>query len=172
MEKPRQGRPLAVGPQRWEPRRVAAAPDSPQPVHVVQAQGLTHLQRGTLRVDGTMSILPALLCLSQWRGQGDRAAGGNGETTPPCLWRTSASDSSWVGALRGQNELRSLGANLSQGLSSRAESGSKDPHAVRSICAQEPRPIPVSAPGAEDSSSTDCVFSLPATAPFILSPVT
>ena len=87
MEKPRQGRPLAVGPQRWEPGRVAAAPDSPQPVHLVQAQGLTHLQRGTLRVDGTMSILPALLCLSQLWGHEVWAARGAGEATPPCLWK-------------------------------------------------------------------------------------
>lgn len=150
MEKPRQGRPLAVGPQRWEPGRVAAAPDSPQPVHLVQAQGLTHLQGGDSQ--------------SGWH-----------YVHPPCSSLPQSVVGTWgLGSKRDWGGYTTLfvenSASGSSRLSFRAECGSKK--MAGEICVQAPRPIPTSAPGAEDSSSTDCVFSLPATAPFILSPVT
>lgn len=77
-------RPIAVGPQLWEPGRAVAAPDSPHPVHLCPSDlGIFSICTvGALRVGAMMSILSALLSLVQlWRGE--RAVGEEGKAHTP-----------------------------------------------------------------------------------------
>ena len=90
------GRPLAVGPQGWEPRRAGQL----QPlthhilcISVLQAQDLIHLQSGSSQrrrheVHPPCSSLPRSVV-----GHGYRAAGGDGAAAHTCPWATPASGS-------------------------------------------------------------------------------